>query len=192
MNKYELREIIEDVVFEVLREQEGEGAVLEDATDEILGKFPTLHRTLVSLMTDDFRTFVQDVQWVAPKPTTFKVLLKNGQMFHLKWLGKGFEAQIAGKRYYIAKVNDFQQALDKLNDLLKYGPVKGPGEGGGADEGDGFEAGGGGGGGDFPGEEGGGGDFGGGEEGGEEAPAEEPGEAEVEFEEPGESPEEEL
>ena len=182
MNKYELREIIEDVVFEVLREQEGEGAVLEDATDEILGKFPTLHRTLVSLMTDDFRTFVQDVQWVAPKPTTFKVLLKNGQMFHLKWLGKGFEAQIAGKRYYIAKVNDFQQALDKLNDLLKYGPVKGPGEGGGA-EGDGFEAGSGG---------GGGGDFGGGEEGGEEAPAEEPGEAEIEFEEPGESPEEEL
>jgi hypothetical protein len=187
MNKYELREIIEDVVYEVLREQEGEGAVLEDATDEILGKFPTLHRTLVSLMTDDFRTFVQDVQWVAPKPTTFKVLLKNGQMFHLKWLGKGFEAQIAGKRYYIAKVNDFQQALDKLNDLLKYGPVKGPEEEGEAEVGDGFEAGGSGGGGDFPGEEGGGG-----EEGGEEAPAEEPGEAEVEFEEPGESPDEEL
>jgi len=178
MNKYELREIIEDVVFEVLREQEGEGAVLEDATDEILGKFPTLHRTLVNLMTDDFRTFVQDVQWVAPKPTTFKVLLKNGQMFYLKWLGKGFEAQIAGKRYYIAKVNDFQQALDKLNDILKYGPVKGPGEEGEeAAAGDGFEAGVGGGGGDFP---------------GEEAPAEEPGEAEVEFEEPGESPEEEL
>jgi hypothetical protein len=171
-------------------EKAGEETVLETATDKMLGKFPSLKQAVESLLTNQYAEFVEEVLWVAPRPSTFRVELKNKQNFILKWTGKGFEAQIQGKRYYINKLADFEQALDKLNELLKYGPNTGgePGEGG---EDDGSSGGGGGTtGGDFPGGEGG---------GAEEEPAPEGGEGEeggadlggedLEFQEPGEEPE---
>ena len=170
-------------------EKAGEETVLETATDKMLGKFPSLKQAVESLLTTQYGEFVEEVLWVAPRPSTFRVELKNKQNFILKWTGKGFEAQIQGKRYYINKLADFEQALDKLNELLKYGPNTGgePGEGG-EDDGSsgslGSTSGG-----DFPGGEGG---------GAEEEPAPE-GEAgaeggadlggeDVEFQEPAEEP----
>ena len=177
MNKKELRDIIFEAYVEVLREQEA----LETGTEELLRKFPTLHRTMVNLMTREFENFIEDIQWVAPKPTTFKVVLKNDQVFFLKWTGKGFEAQIGGKRYFLNNTPEFQQAADKLSEFLKFTPPQLGDEDAGFEGGEGGEdLGLGGGGGEFPGEEGGE-DLGGEEEGGEE----------VEFEEPGEEPEEE-
>jgi len=113
-------------------EKAGEETVLETATDKMLGKFPSLKQAVESLLTNQYGEFVEEVLWVAPRPSTFRVELKNKQNFILKWTGKGFEAQIQGKRYYINKLADFEQALDKLNELLKYGPNTGgePGEGG--------------------------------------------------------------
>ena len=83
-----------------------------------------------------------------------------------------------GKRYYIDKIDDYQQALDKLAILYKEGPMSGAGEGEAADAG-----GGGGGLGDD--------DAGGGL--GDEAPADDAGGADltgepVDFEEPAEDP----
>jgi hypothetical protein len=114
-----LREIIEEALVEVLREQ----AVLQTSSQEILGKFPTLRKTLTALLTTEFESFVQEVQWIAPKPTTFRVVLKNNDHFFMKWMGKGFEAQIAGKKYYLGSLPEYQQALDKLNELLRYEPI---------------------------------------------------------------------
>ena len=95
--------------------------------------------------------------------------------------------RLLGKRYYIDRINDYQQALDKLAILYKEGPMKGAGEEdlasgediGSADTG----------GGEFPGEEGGAGGGGeapeaGGEEGGGEDLSGEP----IDFE-AGEEPE---
>ena len=133
-------------------EKASEETVLEDATDSMLSKFPTLKLTLVKLMTEDFKEFVDTIDWVSPKPTTFRVNLVNGQDFTLKWTGKNFTAQILGKRYSLGTISEFQQALDKLARLYQEAPLKGAGE-----EGEGGEEadfGGGGGGGDFPGEEG--------------------------------------
>lgn len=169
-----------------------EETVLEDATDTILAKFPTLKQAIIKLQTEDFKEFVESIDWVSPRPTSFRINLKNGQDYILKWTGKSFEAQILGKRYLLSNIADYQQALDKLAVLYKEAPMKGAGEGEPADTDTG---GGGGGGGDFPGEEGG---AGGGEEGGEEAPdlggGEEEGGADltgepIDFEEPGEEPE---
>lgn len=201
INRQELREVIEEALWEVLREQTGDQTVLQTSAQEIVGKFPTLRQTLINLLTLEYEYFVKDVQWVAPKPTTFRILLKNDQGFHLKWTGRTFEAQITGKRFYLSKIDEFQQALDRLNDLLKYGPIT-TGQDEEFEEGDREDfGGGGGGGGDFPGAEGGG-EFPEGEppaEGGEEeagAPEGEestlPDSDEVEFEEPGESPDEEF
>jgi len=145
----------------------GEETVLEDATDTILGRFPTLKAAIIKLQTEDFKEFVDSIDWISPRPTSFRVNLKNGQDYILKWTGKTFEAQILGKRYYINKIDDYQQALDKLAILYRESPMKGAGEEeasgediGSADTG----------GGDFPGGEGeaGGGEDFGGEEGGEE------------------------
>jgi len=179
MNRTELRALLEEAFYEVLSEQE-----LKTSSQEILGKFPTLKRQLVALFTKEYEEFVDEVKWIAPKPSTFQVVLQNGEKFFLKWNGAGFEAQIAGKRYALNYVSEFQQALDKLNEILKSGPMKsladmdaeaaaeaGEDEFGGSGD-----------------EFGGGGDF---EEpaGGEDFEAEEEGGEEIEFEEPGEEPE---
>ena len=180
INKEQIRELLEEAFYEVLSEQE-----LKTASQEILGKFPTLKRQLIALLTAEYEEFVDEVKWIAPKPSTFQVVLQNGEKFFLKWNGAGFEAQIAGKKYALNYVSEFQQALDKLNELLKAGPMKsladmdaeaeaeaGDDEFGGGDFGGGDD--------DFGGEEGGEEDFDAGEE--------EEGE-DVEFEEPGEEPE---
>ena len=165
-----------------------EETVLEDATDKILGKFPTVKAAIIKLQTEDFKEFVESIDWISPRPTSFRVNLKNGQDYILKWTGKTFEAQIMGKRYLLSNIAEYQQALDKLAILYKEAPMTGAGEGEPADVDTG---GGGGGGGDFPGGEGGAAgedpavpDDEGGEEGGEDL-TDEP----IDFEEPGEEPE---
>lgn len=163
--------------------------VLEDSTDTILAKFPTVKAALIKLQTEDFKEFVTSIDWISPRPSSFRVNLKNGQDYILKWTGKTFEAQIMGKRYSLSTISEYQQALDKLALLYKEAPMSGAGEGEAPDT----DSGGGGGGGEFPGEEGGaeGGedDFGaedGG--GGDEAPADLGGE-EIDFEDETEEPE---
>lgn len=121
MKRSQLRDIIVEAFVEVLRE--ADDAVLKTSSQEILGKFPTVKKTLTQLLSSEYDQFVEEVKWVAPKPSTFQVGLKNGQSFFLKWTGKDFEAQIEGKNYYLGGISEYEQALDKLNDLLKYGPA---------------------------------------------------------------------
>jgi hypothetical protein len=196
MKVSELKKIIEEAYLEVLseslisdlyEEEEEEvqpeeepdteapaDTVLEDATDTILGKFPTLKAAIIKLQTEDFKEFVDKIDWISPRPTSFRINLKNGQDYILKWTGKSFEAQIMGKRYLLTNISEYQQALDKLAILYREAPMKGAGEGETAEPAD--TSGGGGGGGEFPGEEGGGGETeagaeapeAGGEEGGED------------------------
>ena len=138
--------------------------VLEDATDTILAKFPTLRQAIIKLQTEDFKQFVTTIDWISPRPTSFRINLKNGQDYILKWTGKTFEANILGKRYLLSSISDYQQALDKLTILYREAPMKGAGEEGGGDAPADFGSADGGGGADFPGEEGGaegGEDFGG-------------------------------
>jgi len=147
----------------------GPETVLEDATDQILSKFPTVRQAIIKLQTEDFKEFVDSIDWISPRPTSFRVNLKNGQDYTLKWTGKTFEASILGKRYLLSNIAEYQQALDKLAILYKEAPMKGAGEeeeGGGADAD--FGSADGGGGAEFP-----GGDAGG--EGGEDFAADDAG-----------------
>lgn len=132
MKRSELRDIIVEAYIEVLRETP-EVPVLKTSTQLILGKFPTLKKSLVKLLTHEFDEFIEDVRWVAPKPTTFTVVLKNGQTFNMKWEGKDFDANIEGKNYYLGTVSTYQQALDALNRILVNGPIS-KGEEPGADQ----------------------------------------------------------
>ncbi len=183
MKRSELRDIIVEAYVEVLRETP-EVPALKTSTQLILGKFPTLKKSLVKLLTHEFDEFIEDVRWVAPKPTTFTVVLKNGQTFNMKWEGKDFDANIEGKNYYLGTVSTYQQAIDALNRILISGPIS-KGEEPGADqfggETPGAEPAAGGGGGEFPGAEA--------PAGGEEAPADFGAEPEAEV---GGGPEEEV
>ena len=162
---------------------------LKDSTDTILAKFPTVKAALIKLQTEDFKEFVDSVDWVSPRPSSFRINLKNGQDYILKWTGKTFEAQIMGKRYSLSTISEYQQALDKLALLYRESPMSGAGEGEAPDTDSG---GGGGGGGEFPGEEGGaeGGedDFGAEDGGGEDAPPADLGGEEIDFEDEAEEP----
>ena len=193
--KNEINESLLDQISEQEPKPEEEGdkeapkeTVLEDATDQILSKFPTLKNAIIKLQTKDFKEFVESIDWISPRPTSFRINLKNGQEYILKWTGMSFQAEIQGKRYFIDKVDDYQQALDRLSILYKEGPMKGAGDGEAAELPD--TGGGGGGGGDFPGADTGGGggdavdDLGGGDEPGGADLTGEP----VDFEEPGEEP----
>ena len=141
----------------------GEGAQLPDASDQILAKFPTLKHALIRLHSEDWQEFVQGVEWVSPRPTVFRIKLTNGQDYTLQWMGKDFEAEISGKKYYIGQLTGYQQALNKLAILYQEGPL-----GQDSEEGtEGGREGGDTGGGDFGGGGGGAGDFPGGDEGGE-------------------------
>ena len=171
MNKQEIKDIIEEAYYEllaenVLLEEEGDEEVEElpapeteapaedlDATSDILSKFPTLKKTIVHLMTPNFEEFVEKVGWMSPKPSTFKVEFKNGQDLQLKWMGKGFQATVEGKRYFLNNVSEYQQCLDKIGAMLASGPITDQF----ADDTSGEDVFGGaeGGGGEFPGEEGG-------------------------------------
>lgn len=170
--------------------KEGDGAVLPDSMDQMLGKFPTLKHCLVRIMTDQYTEFVSGIDWISPRPTEFRINLKNGQNFTLKWLGKDFEATISGKRYYLGQMVGYQQALGKLSELYQEGPMGQDEE---APEGssDSSSSYGGGGGGDFPGAESGPGSEempgeGPAEEGGEEKGAD-VGDEDIDFEEPADS-----
>lgn len=205
MKKSELKELIFEVYTrflinrnnQLLKEADEketvfqEGAELPDATEQILAKFPTLKHCLVNLQTDDFMEFVGSIDWICPKPTEFRVNLKNGTNYTLKWVGDGFQANISGKKYFLGTQSEFQKALQKLAILYTEGPMgeddfeepKG-GPGGGPEPGGGGP----GGGGNFPGEGGPGSE--GPEEGapepegeaGEEEPAENVKDAEIDFE----------
>jgi hypothetical protein len=120
INKEELRELMLEAYVELLKEEE---PVLKTSTQEILGKFPTVKKTLVKLFTSEYDEFVEDVKWTVPKPSTFKVVLKNGQALDLRWSGKGFEATIEGKGYFLNNVTQYQQALDAVGRILRDGPI---------------------------------------------------------------------
>lgn len=111
----ELRNVILEAYAEVLSEQG-----VPTTMDDLLSRFPTLHRTVENLLTKDYKSFVDAIEWVSPKPSTFRVMLKNQQALYLKWLGKGFQAQIEGKTYNLENVTDYQQALARLGELLKH------------------------------------------------------------------------
>lgn len=158
----------------------GEGEELPDATDQILAKFPTLKHCLIRLHTDQYQEFVSGVEWISPKPTSFRINLSNGQDYTLKWMGKDFEMTIGGKTYYLGELVNFQRALEKLNIAYTEGPMGTPGEGEEGDEGGDF--GGGSGPGDFPGGDSGSGDEGGEEPEGGDEEGEDLGDEEVNFE----------
>ena len=50
---------------------------LDNTRFPVLNKVPTLYDALVKLLTTQFDLFLKDIEWVAPRPTTFRIILGN-------------------------------------------------------------------------------------------------------------------
>ena len=94
-----------------------------------LTKFPELKAVIVDLLTADYGKFIDSIDWVAPKPTTFRVNLLNGQSFYLIWNKRSWIAEIEGKKYYLLNLPEEEMATKSIARILRYG-VKVEEEGG--------------------------------------------------------------
>jgi hypothetical protein len=92
-----------------------------EETFPVLGKFPNLKKTIVDLFTKQYELFIEDIQWVAPRPTTFRILLANGESFLLHYTPRSWVATIEGKKYYLSNLGEEEQAAQSLARVLSYG-----------------------------------------------------------------------
>ena len=61
-------------------------------------KFPALKDIIVDLLTSEFDSFIESVDWVAPRPTTFRINLLNGENFLLMYTIKSWIGQVSRKK----------------------------------------------------------------------------------------------
>lgn len=115
MNKNILRTIIRDVAAQRLIPVEGN----KYTEFKLLQNHPQLIPILNDLMTADFPMFVKDIEWISPKPATYKVILENGQFFYLYDLERSWVAQIAGKKHYLLSLGEEEMATNAISRLLK-------------------------------------------------------------------------
>jgi len=120
MTREELKLKIQGLVRQVYGPRRAAAAYGETESDE-LTKFPELREILVKLLTEDFKVFVESIDWVAPKPTTFRINLKNGQSFYLIYTLRSWIAQIEGKKYYLLNLNELENGTNAISRILRYG-----------------------------------------------------------------------
>ena len=53
----------------------------------VINQFPPLQKVMDDLFDFQFEPFVKDIEWVAPRPTTFRIKLVNGADFYLTYQG---------------------------------------------------------------------------------------------------------
>lgn len=115
----------------------------ESNLEKIIKKSPKVTNTLIKLLTtqekkneksvNQLREVISDIRCIAYKPTTFRVVIPNGNFFDLKYNpspleleypedykdGDFFQVIANGKKYDIVNRSEFEQALDQINILLK-------------------------------------------------------------------------
>lgn len=115
----------------------------ESNLEKIIKKSPKVTSTLVKLLTtqekknqkavDQLREVISDIKCIAYKPTTFRVIIPNGNFFDLKYNpsplelrypedykdSDAFQVIANGRKYDIVNRSEFEQALDQIGILLK-------------------------------------------------------------------------
>ena len=119
MTKAEFKERIKGLAFEVIRDRKR--AEIASVEYDELTKFPQLKEIIISLLTADFDPFLSSIDWVAPRPTTFRINLRNDQNFYLIWMGRSWIAQIEGKKYYLLNLPEEERAVEAIARILRYG-----------------------------------------------------------------------
>jgi len=132
MTKNELREKIKSVVKNIYSgtsissaeeiDIDSPSTVSLDTTRfPVLIKFPTLKDTIIKLLTDQYELFVKDIEWVAPRPTTFRIILANEQPFYLIYTDRTWIGKVEGKKYYLLNLSEEQNCIEAIARILSYG-----------------------------------------------------------------------
>lgn len=122
MNKNQFIQLLEAEVEDFIQTQAEKVVKFEDdPMAYILQKYPSLKGTLEDLMTTSFEDYITGIYVMAPKPTTFKILLHNGQHFFLIYAKDSYIAKIAGKKYYLLNIGEEEYAIKSIADLLTMG-----------------------------------------------------------------------
>ena len=86
-----------------------------------LTKFPELKKVIVDLLTPEYDSFLASIDWVAPRPTTFRINLQNGQNFYLIYGKRSWISQVEGKKYYLLNLPEEERAAQSIANILRYG-----------------------------------------------------------------------
>ena len=126
MTKDELKEKIKVLVKQVYTSDQidldTDSEVSLDAPKfPVLVKFPKLKDVIVDLLTDQYEIFMTNIEWVAPRPTTFRIILGNGEPFMLTYTPRSWIAQVEGKKYYLLNLSEEEQAAQAIARMLAYG-----------------------------------------------------------------------
>jgi len=117
MNKHQLRSLIKKTIVGKLQRK----GINKYKEYKVLNHVPDLISILTDLMSPQFNLFVRDIEWVAPKPPTFRVVLENDQFYYLSDLGRSWVAEVEGKKYYLLNLGEEEMAMSRINNLLRYG-----------------------------------------------------------------------
>ena len=132
MTKNELREKIKSVVKNIYSGTSTSSAEeidldspsivsLDTTRFPVLIKFPTLKEVIIKLLTDQYELFIKDIEWVAPRPTTFRIILANDQPFYLIYTDRTWIGKVEGKKYYLLNLSEEQNCIEALARILSYG-----------------------------------------------------------------------
>jgi hypothetical protein len=128
MTKNELRDRIKSIVKKVYSkssdETESDSPELSaenNARFPVLVKFPTLLDVIIKLLTDQYDLFIKDIEWVAPRPTTFRIVLANDQVFYLIYTDRTWIGKVEGKKYYLLNLSEEQNCVESIARILAYG-----------------------------------------------------------------------
>jgi hypothetical protein len=87
----------------------------------VLVKFPVLKDAIVKILTDQYELFLKDIEWVAPRPTTFRIVLGNDQVFYMIYTDRSWIAKVEGKKYYLLNLSEEQNCIEAIARILSYG-----------------------------------------------------------------------
>lgn len=103
----------------------------------VLAELLTSQKKFNEKSKDEIREIVSDIRFISYKPTTFRIIIKNGNYFDLKYdptplelknpeeydVRDSFVVMVSGKKYNLTNRSEMEQALDYINILLKTSPI---------------------------------------------------------------------
>ena len=115
-----LRQLIKEELEDFISSKEA--ITFEDNPLEfIIQKYPSLDASLNDLLTESYRDYITGIYVIAPKPTTFKILLHNGQEFYMIYGPRAYTVKVAGKKYNLINLNEEEFAIKAIANLLELG-----------------------------------------------------------------------
>lgn len=126
--KNKIRELVPSIYSRLQPKKDVLDSSLDDVTPTIeydeFTKFPELKKVIVDLLTGDYHSFISSIDWVSPRPTSFRINLKNDQSFYLTYGSRSWIATILGKKYYLLNLGEEEMAAKAISELLKFLPFK--------------------------------------------------------------------